>query len=142
MTAQGWKSDTPRMDTLLEASEISPDGLTIYDLTRQLERELAEKTRELSDEKDRHAAHALYCVIPGYTSHRRGEEMSEHIDGSAHHWELHSIVNQLYQGTAIVKADAIVICHRCGAWKVVPQESYNPTTGDIAQALSHLRRVD
>ena len=59
--------------------------------------------------------------------------MSEHIDGSAHRWQLHSIVNQLYHGTAIMKADALVICPRCGAWKVVPQESYNPTTASIAQ---------
>jgi hypothetical protein len=62
--------------------------------------------------------------------------MSEHIDGTPHHWDLWQFVNQCYQNTAIMKQDALVICHRCGAWKVVPQESYNPTTGAIAQEKS------
>ena len=55
--------------------------------------------------------------------------MSEHLDGSPHRWEFNQFCNQQYSGTALVYRDALMICHQCGAWKIVPQEQYSPTGG-------------
>lgn len=55
--------------------------------------------------------------------------MNDHLDGSDHYRLFQQFVNQLYSGTALVSQDALVVCHRCGAWKLVPQEQYTLTGG-------------
>ena len=38
-----------------------------------------------------------------------------------HYWTFSHIVNPLYDGTAMISADAVMVCHGCGAWKVEPR---------------------
>ena len=55
--------------------------------------------------------------------------MSDHLDGTQHRFEFVQLVNQLYDGTALASADAMVMCRRCGAWQIVPQERMSLTGG-------------
>ena len=55
--------------------------------------------------------------------------MNDHLDGTPHWWQFNQFVNQSYSGTAMVYQEALMVCHTCGQWKLVPQEHYSPTGG-------------
>ena len=50
--------------------------------------------------------------------------MNDHIDGTDHYWEFIQFLNHQYSGAALVSCDAMVMCRKCGSWKIVPQEDY------------------
>ena len=63
---------------------------------------------------------------------QQGEAMSQpsdHLNGTNHHWDFVCFLNQQYSGTALTYQEALVICRKCGAWKMVPQQDYTPTGG-------------
>ena len=51
-----------------------------------------------------------------------GLDLAQSVLPHQHYWTFSRVVNERYDdGTVVVAADAVMVCHGCGAWKVEAQ---------------------